>query len=1163
MKNGGSRTSLCEIPLRVRPSLKQEVMPLESCKAPSMLSIQCAREGDLPNPHNHTPRKVIKDRLYADREELSEDEDQYKSDVLSLKASGLHRIAAKPEVFPCKDLFTHAVNFCRLEKGRLASPVGILAIITGFVFRDLYKMPKPDMVHTAESAVAFLKGKDLVKEVMRGWAEDPTKIKRRFAIDYPISYFRKGIRVGMAMLNRLWGKANIDRVDQLWVPLLGEIIVHDKKSDFVELLAYNLHHNWEIAKGGKSFFMASYIVDACCASLRFNPSQLPEWPHPLGAPIHTLFEPLYIYKYHCFIATICEYFYPVVYRAIRGTEMPRFLARVRDDLSIIGPWWFFKDHIVIRVEGVLTTPNMLLMHVPDRLASFEVAAQCLFGVVEKCKRASQRPYPQVPFSIGDMYFQNWPSLHLTGLRDKVSQDYYHQPDEQEDRFYLSPASWEDVLQRIQEADDARMEEEEAEETDEVLTRSLLRGFLTTETMIPDPTGTTTVPSTSIDTPHSQVAPQQEASPLISASTSPSQALDVVVPPVITLPEISPITAPTKDTLMTSPTPPPFLGPSQESEADPPPFSRAPPRVRSRAPPPPPKNREAGLITPPDLDRGIQVSPLVSLKTPVLRSPAFSIIPKPPHTTPIAPPSTGCEEPAPTSVGVSSLAVVPPSAEPIKGSRSQWFATQLARAEATGGVMAKPPEVTLEYDKATSSLKKVTRRRIRIGRQVSTVQTEENVLSLTRKRKRETRSKDLGDEELVADPLSTIRLTNKMSEEAVERMHLELTQGRDKIVAPPLMGVEITGSVKELYRSFTRAKEARGRGEEVHQKIEASLEKIDEWNAKLATLGNVARRNQLSSLALMGVEDIATCESVLARTRQALEDGGAPLAIFNRQLESSSRSVKSLLDSTVLPPVRKPDDSAPIEFELEASLGEFVGHFSRQLASVEEKGNQAIHEFVVQVPRKVERALPQGVLGSSLGRAYPGCVQGRRTVSMEHRADKGDIEGDHPIPHSSSHEARWEAYLMAWEMMRSLEADIATLDKSVKDMQGELRQVKSATQSLFTVASQIVRELSYVRSRSTSTPRDCPPREPSSSWQPILGRFAYRPWLSNVNSFITRNMADCLRYLGPERLLLPSYVGVNFPFMRYPLLSATSPFLLFRFPVEPIIPIELRSMRGIP
>lgn len=53
--------------------------------------------------------------------------------------------------------------------------------------------------------------------------------------------------------------------------------------------------------------------------------------------------------------------------------------------------------------------------------------------------------------------------------------------------------------------------------------------------------------------------------------------------------------------------------------------------------------------------------------------------------------------------------------------------------------------------------------------------------------------------------------------------------------------------------------------------------------------------------------------------------------------------------------------------------------------------------------------------------------------MEHREDKEDMKGDHLIMYFSNHEDRWEAYLMSQEMMRSLEAGIATLDKSVKDM----------------------------------------------------------------------------------------------------------------------------------
>jgi len=55
----------------------------------------------------------------------------------------------------------------------------------------------------------------------------------------------------------------------------------------------------------------------------------------------------------------------MVYRAIRGTEMLRLSNWVRDDLSNIGAWWFFKDHTVIRVEGILIVPNKLMIHVLD------------------------------------------------------------------------------------------------------------------------------------------------------------------------------------------------------------------------------------------------------------------------------------------------------------------------------------------------------------------------------------------------------------------------------------------------------------------------------------------------------------------------------------------------------------------------------------------------------------------------------------------------------------------------------------------------------------------------------------------------------------------------------------------------------------------------------
>lgn len=95
-----------------------------------------------------------------------------------------------------------------------------------------------------------MKGKDLVKVVLKDWAKDSTTLRRRANLDYPILYFKKGVKIEMMLLNRLYGIMKTDHVNQYWVPLLGEIIINDRKINLFEVLAYKLHTNWEISKLG-------------------------------------------------------------------------------------------------------------------------------------------------------------------------------------------------------------------------------------------------------------------------------------------------------------------------------------------------------------------------------------------------------------------------------------------------------------------------------------------------------------------------------------------------------------------------------------------------------------------------------------------------------------------------------------------------------------------------------------------------------------------------------------------------------------------------------------------------------------------------------------------------------------------------------------------------
>eukprot|EP01018_Ginkgo_biloba_P017444 Gb_09493 [translate_table: standard] len=816
----------------------------------------------------------------------------YKSDMMSLKASGLHWIATRPEVFPCKDLVATTMNFCVLERGLLASRARTLAIITGSVFQDLYKMPQPDLVYDAESAKAFLKGRDLVKGVLRDWAKDPDTFKRKTHIDYPVSHFGRGIRIGMVLLNRLWGMANTNHVNQHWVLLLGEIIINDKKPDFAEVLAYTLHQNWEITQGGKSFFMASYEVDACYAFLSFGHPQFPEWPHSSGGPIHVLFDALYIYKYQQHMATICNHFYPVVYRAIHGIEMPRLSGHVRNDLSNLGAWWFFEDFTIIRVEGLRggkemqarhpkAIPAPPILHREHVLSELAIPREGREGV-EGMNLPHRDPKRQWdPFSEVQQ--------HLAAIHDK----------------------------RIQAARDARPPEEDAEETDEVLARRLLGGLPTRKIVVQPPIETTATPSTSsiIPPPHviRQTSTTSRASPSASTSktTSIVQALDVATPPVVSLSVESPVTisintAPSAPSQLFTPDTTTSLNTTLQGASP----SPLPPRPSKQQPSFPQHHPHLPLPGP---------FKSTLLKPPIWRSLASTI----------ATGTPGISLTAPLSTQHGGMPVMHP--------------IDLAKAEKVGSTPPKAPEVTLEYDKVTSILKKVTRRKVKTGGQVTTIQTEENLLSLTRKRKRKARGTGMEDEELIANPISIVTSANK----------------------------------------------------------------VDEWGSKLATLENVARRNLMPNLSLLELDEVVTCENILAKTKQALEDGGAPLMASNKQLEPSAHNIKVLLDSVGLPLVVKPDSSFPAKAELDASLGEFANQFARQLESVEEQVAAKIKEPVINTSR--------------IDSDYDRCEV---TPDTRHQANLiGGTFGLQPAGTTFPHYvARWEVYLMAKEMTSRLPPD---------------------------------------------------------------------------------------------------------------------------------------------
>lgn len=119
---------------------------------------------------------------------------------------------------------------------------------------------------------------------------------------------------------------------------------------------------------------------------------------------------------------------------------------------------------------------------------------------------------------------------------------------------------------------------------------------------------------------------------------------------------------------------------------------------------------------------------------------------------------------------------------------------------------------------------------------------------------------------MVDSVSIVKLSKNIFKEVVERIQMELSQAHDKIVISPFMCTEIQGSLKDLFKSFVQVEEAKANGQETHHRILSSLDQIGKWESKLATLGNVARRNILPNIPLLSLDEVVTCKNVLAKIK---------------------------------------------------------------------------------------------------------------------------------------------------------------------------------------------------------------------------------------------------------------------------------------------------------
>eukprot|EP01018_Ginkgo_biloba_P015706 Gb_14252 [translate_table: standard] len=465
--------------------------------------------------------------------------------------------------------------------------------------------------------------------------------------------------------------------------------------------------------------------------------------------------------------------------------MPKVSNVVRQDLNSIRAWWYFKDATIVRVEGTLIPPTALPTYVHERLIALDVARQCFYGVAGKCKGGeSLSTHPRE--SWGGLLSPNFRGGPILLVPKKLERGYDDQEETAESPIPPTPLSF-----------DSSVAGSSSLGSSVVVTPSIATSLVF---KVPPQGGVFSSIAPPLSSPPTLFSPLVATSLLDrSASTSfktlihhistttPITSSLVTTPPTIPLffIPISPIlsslilstpslfTSFSQSTLLTTKvytTVPPVSIPTSALSISPSlPYTTTVSKGEEAS-----KRSEIEVILPLDLSNGIKASPLISIKLSLWGSPTFTL---PTPTLPWA-----------SSLSISLSAPGTPAAIDFPTPSSTITTTTMVFAivssvlpQSQVATSSVPSPLAMSKQEWIQILKKVTKRRVKIGEQVTILQTKENLLSLTIKRKRGAKGVGMDETELVVDPLSIVKSANKMFEDAMERMQRELSQAHAKIL----------------------------------------------------------------------------------------------------------------------------------------------------------------------------------------------------------------------------------------------------------------------------------------------------------------------------------------------------------------------------------------------
>jgi hypothetical protein len=173
--------------------------------------------------------------------------------------SGIVLAGCVPEVFECKDILTWCIDKFiqnrRVITLQSSSPISLVPSI----FREMLKLPEPNMVYKGEEARNFLKRKNNGIELLQEYLHDPASMPEDIS-RIQVSSLKNPYKEISWLFTRIVGQDSMETIPRLALYILHFTVHENAIFDWAKIISNEITAQLTNFKTEKKFYMSSYLL---------------------------------------------------------------------------------------------------------------------------------------------------------------------------------------------------------------------------------------------------------------------------------------------------------------------------------------------------------------------------------------------------------------------------------------------------------------------------------------------------------------------------------------------------------------------------------------------------------------------------------------------------------------------------------------------------------------------------------------------------------------------------------------------------------------------------------------------------------------------------------------------------------------------------------------